>query len=78
MSGTKGVGTCPGREDASAKSQDRRGPEKKGSAGQTERTSSRLELPEEGRMKAAEAGGPDPVGPGDPGFRWGVSRRGSG
>jgi len=44
----------------------------------TDRTSSHLELPEEGKMKAAEAGGPDPVGPGDPGFRRGASRRGSG
>ena len=72
LRGTKGVGGCPGREDALAKSQDRRDPEKRGSAGQTERTSSCLKLPEEGRIKAAEAGGPDPGSPGDPGFRRGL------
>lgn len=71
LRGTKGVGGCPGREDALAKSQDRRDPEKRGSAGQTERTSSCLKLPEEGRIKAAEAGGQDPGSPGDPGFRRG-------
>lgn len=73
--GNEGVGGCPGREDALAKSQDRRDPEKRGSAGQRERTSSCLKLPEEGRIKAAEAGGQALGSPGDPGFRRGVQER---